>query len=69
MQFVLTIKCDNAAFTHVTNDVTNGDPNPAPEVARLLHVAAEQVEGGMEGNVLRDINGAVVGSFRFTEED
>ena len=70
MQFVLTIKCDGAAFTHVTSDEDNGKPNPAPEVASILQHAAEQVEGGaVEGNVLRDSNGAVVGSFRFTEED
>ena len=65
MAFVLTINTDGAAFTNVTNDEDNGTPNPAPEIARMLREAADQIEHeGREGNVLRDINGHVCGHYR-----
>ena len=69
MKFVLTIKTDGAAFTRETSDEDNGTPEPAPEVARLLRLAAEGVEDGEQVSRLFDINGNNVGSFHFVEGD
>lgn len=55
MRFVVNVDCDNAAF----------EPDPGPEVARLLRAAADWVEGGRQRAPLRDVNGNTVGSFRY----
>lgn len=54
LRFTLTIDSGNAAVV---------DAGWEAEVARLLRDAAAQVERGQLGNVLRDYNGNVVGSF------
>lgn len=65
MKFTLTINCDNAAFT----DEETGAPYPAPEIARLLRVAAERVETYYrENGPLVDYNGNTVGRFELTEQ-
>ncbi len=65
MAFHLTIKTDGAAFT---NEDT-GEPNPGPEVARLLEQIAREIrELGITGDaVVRDYNGARVGSWSLDE--
>lgn len=52
-RFTLTIDTDNAAF----------DPDPAPEVARILRQTADRVEAGVTSGAARDINGNRVGTF------
>lgn len=59
MKFVLNIDCGNAAF----------DPDPVPEVARILREVADRLESGAfpRNSVnVRDINGNTVGTFRLT---
>lgn len=75
MQFTLTINCDGAAFTRVTNDDDNGMSDAAPEVARLLHKLGDRLQrttvpvvDGDEWPLL-DINGAIVGTASFSETD
>lgn len=57
-KFELWIDCDNAAF----------DPTVNEEVARLLRVAADNVEAGELTRKLRDVNGNSVGGFRFVPD-
>jgi hypothetical protein len=62
MQFNLTIKCDGEAF--------EGDP--ATEVSRILRKAAERLAifGDNEPAIpLVDVNGNLVGTASFTEEN
>lgn len=73
MQFTLTINCDGAAFTRVTNDEDNGTTDAAPEVSRLLRVIEDRVSR-LSSSVqvgdewpLVDNNGQVVGRARFEE--
>lgn len=57
MEFTVRFDCDNAAF----------DPDPGPEIARILRVVAQQVEDGEDASKslnTRDINGNVVGTFK-----
>ena len=52
MTLTITITMDNAAF----------DPEPGPEVARILRKLADQLEDNVEKvSALRDINGNKVG--------
>lgn len=75
MHFTLTIKCDGAAFTRVTNDEDNGMSDAAPEVASLLRKMADRLErttvpviAGDEWPLF-DSNGAMTGTAFFTETD
>lgn len=54
MKFVVEVDIENAAF----------DPDPVPELARLLRYAADAVEVSHAYGVLSDINGNKVGEFR-----
>lgn len=56
--FTLTIETDNGVFT------VDG---VAAEVSRILAVVAHRVLDGCTSGKLRDINGNVVGSFKFEE--
>jgi len=82
MKFILTIDCDGAAFTNVTNDEDNGTPNPGPEVAQVLrrlmlaspgyshrNLASADPGDRTETNpfVLFDTNGVSVGTAYFEE--
>ena len=69
MKFIVTIDCDSADFTNVTNDEANGTPNPGPEVARLLRITADKVENGhyVEEHRLTSTSGAYVGLAHFVE--
>lgn len=53
MKYTIEINCDNDAF---------GD-DPTPEVARILHKLADQIEtcAVLDGHILRDANGNRVG--------
>ena len=53
--FELLINLGNAAF----------EPEPGPETARLLRLAADRIEDGREGGPLLDCNGNRVGSYGF----
>lgn len=64
--FTLSIKTAGAAFTHETNDETNGEPDPGPEVARLLREAADQIDSGYTRGGLYDINGNTVGEWKLS---
>ena len=57
MQFTMTFKMDNAAFSD----------EPATEAARLLLQAAEAVEDGYESGDCIDINGNRVGQWEVKE--
>ena len=57
MRFKLEISCDNAAF----------DEEPSIELARILHLAANQLEEGTTDDNLRDSNGNTVGHFELIE--
>lgn len=62
---IITIDMDNAAFTYVTNDETNGEPNVGPEVARILRKLAGKVQDetwphNLDGLTVNDINGHAV---------
>jgi hypothetical protein len=62
MIFRLNVHTDNAAF----------DPDPAPELARILRAAAERIESGEYiGHYLTilDVNGNDVGRFALKNED
>lgn len=65
MKFVLEINCDNAAF----EGRYQGD-RPSVEVARIL-ASLTKYEGRtirlQDNGNLRDINGNLVGSWKFTE--
>lgn len=65
MRFELTLHCDGAAF----------DPDPVPEIHRLLLIAAGKLRADHPaedlGNVdlaLLDYNGNTAGHARFTDE-
>lgn len=67
MKFTLTINCDNAAF--------KDDKDPADdlyacldELARLLRVAAMNVESGSVSRQLHDANGNACGRFDLNED-
>ena len=67
MKFTLTINCSNSAF--------KDDKNPADdlyacldELARLLRIAAMNVESGSVARQLHDANGNVCGRFDLNEE-
>ncbi len=53
--FTLTIETRNQAF----------DPDPFPEVARILRVLADDFDAGLEPALLYDINGNSVGSCEY----
>jgi hypothetical protein len=55
--FTLTINTDNATF----------EDDLFFEIARILHDAANQVEGGTESGNLFDVNGNRIGRFAITE--
>lgn len=59
MIFRLQIRTDNAAF--------DGD-NLIPEVVTILRHAAERIETGATGALLRDSNGNIIGEFAFTAD-
>lgn len=63
MKFIVEIACDNAAF----------DPDPAPEVTRIVQAVADTAKGGYfkydgDEQVLFDINGNRVGVARFVRD-
>jgi hypothetical protein len=67
MKLVLEIVCDNAAFGLDCDDVVSGDCRL--EVARILHEAANKLEGRYDESIydersLHDSNGNRVGSYR-----
>lgn len=69
MSFTLTINTNGSAFRHVTNDEDSGEPNPGPEVARLLRKAADKIDAGYIGLTgLMDVNGNTVGHYDFTKD-
>lgn len=59
-KFTLTIDCDNAAFD-----------NPGLELARIMRIAARQVESFLhdrdarDDSPLRDVNGNTVGKWTY----
>jgi len=59
--FAFVLQLGNAAF----------DPDPAPEIARLLRDAADRVEAGWTGEhtagALKDSNGNTVGTYEQLE--
>lgn len=60
MQFVLTINTDNEAF----------DPDPRPEIARLLNLACNRITDALitaEPVTLLDGNGNTVGDYRWMQ--
>lgn len=64
MKFFLSITCENAAFGD--EDITTH--SAAPEIARILRKAAEQIEGGIPYDyfqTIRDVNGNDVGAYAF----
>lgn len=74
MEFILTIRCDNAAFT----DETNPDDEQAQEYARAAEVKrildslqAVWIESATQTPGVRysllDLNGNQVGAYRFEE--
>lgn len=75
MKFQLEIGLGNAAFTHVTADETNGEPNPGPELARILRQLADRLESEpvevppslWTHRNLFDHNGNPVGEARFAD--
>lgn len=79
MKFIIEIACDNAAF--VTED---GEPDPGPEITRILGWVVNDIGNGAirpdvvkalhaknlpEGDLLRDINGNTVGSWKLVKDD
>jgi hypothetical protein len=77
MQFIVKITTDNAAFVGDDTENPFGDDTGA-EVARILYVLAERVDGGginvterteQDPFVLFDGNGNNVGLAHFTEEN
>lgn len=66
MKFVLTVNCDNAAFRLDESEATT--ETAAPELARILRKAAEQIENGVPydySQTIRDTNGNDVGAYAF----
>lgn len=66
MKFTLTINCDNAAF----KDNKNPDDDlyaRLDELARLLRIAAMNVESGSVSRQLHDANGNACGRFDLEE--
>ena len=62
MKLTITINCDNEAFTD----------NPGLEIARILHLAADRIDGdpissGGDGFRLFDLNGNRVGLVEITD--
>lgn len=60
-RFMLHFTADNAAF----------DPDPNPEIVRILREVADRIEQGDSFNKFRnvtDINGNIVGVFALKEE-
>ncbi len=55
MRFVLEIECENAAF----------NPDPEPEVARLLDHVASRLRVFDDAPILVDENGNTVGRWAF----
>lgn len=53
----ITIHTDGAAF----------DPDPRPEVARILRDLADRLEAGHDPEKLRDINGNAAGEVTIEE--
>lgn len=77
MQFILSMKTDNDAFHGDGQESQFGDSTNT-EVARILHELAERVEGmgvsvtsrdETDPFLLKDGNGASVGTAYFHEED
>ena len=68
MKFTLEINCNNAAFRDPDAD-DDDDESPGvrdatrAEIARILRNAADHVEAGSDGRMLRDTNGNRVGQF------
>ena len=62
MQFTITIKCDNAAFS----------PDPEREITRILYDVADRINAkGVHANGpyrIADLNGNTVGQFEATEQ-
>lgn len=74
MEFILTIRCDNAAFTDETDpdDESAQEHARAAEVKRILDgVEMIRVESASQTPGVRysllDLNGNQVGAFRFQE--
>lgn len=70
MQFTVTIACNNAAFT----DEHTGEPDPGPELGRILGRLQQRIDGvpGGPGRIapgdswpILDANGNIVGSAEF----
>lgn len=60
MRFTIDIECNNSAF----------DPDPWPELARILRDMAGQLEERHPDYMtLRDVNGNAVGNAAFTDSD
>lgn len=60
-RFQLQFTADNAAF----------DPDPNPEIVRILRAVADRIESGDSFNTFRNIhddNGNIVGTFALKEE-
>jgi hypothetical protein len=61
-KFTVQIRCNNAAF----------DPDPAPEVARILREISDKINReGLSGffETIRDVNGNDVGAFAIKPDD
>lgn len=54
-QFIVTIECDNAAFS----------PDYSAEIARILRQIATKVEGSIDYGVVNDANGNRVAKFEY----
>lgn len=62
MKFMLNLTADNAAF----------DPDPGPEIARILRKIADHIESGGEYEFFQtilDVNGNDVGRFALKPDD
>ena len=66
--FTLTIETDNAAFRDESRADSSGDApldKEAGEVRRILTTVIRRLEEGCSGGNLTDINGNVVGEWKY----
>jgi hypothetical protein len=56
VKFTLTINADNRAF----------QPNPIPELKRILRYVTAKLEAGHTESLISDINGNLVGDYRLS---